>query len=348
LNSERLVENKAADLKLYGLEQPPLEVDITEKGNQTQKLFAGDETPASGAVYVMLAGDPRVFTISKYVKTSVDKSLGDLRDKHLLTLSADKVSRVELVSNSKHEDIEFGRNKDGWQIVKPKALRADSAQVGELVRQLTDATMDLSSDDAKEAASLFAHATPLLTAKVTDESGTQELQVRKTQVGNSEDRYYAKSSAVDGIYKIPSDLGQAIDKGVADFRTKKLFDFAFVEPDKVELRIGSKGYFLTRSGEDWWQDGKKMDAGTVQALISKLRDFTADKFLDSGFANPTIDISVTSDGGKRVEKVLMAKSSDGYLAKRENDPALYQLNSTSVDDLQKAADEAKPAAATSK
>jgi hypothetical protein len=348
LNSQRLVEDQAADLKLYGLDQPPLEVDITEKGNKTQKLLAGDETPASGAVYVMLAGDPRVFTVSKYVKTSVDKSLNDVRDKHLLTVSADKVSRLELVNKSKNEDIEFGRNKDEWQIVKPKPLRADSVQVDELVRKLTDARMDLSSDDAKEAASVFAHATPLATAKVTDESGTQELQVRKTRLGKTEDTYYAKSSAVDGIYKITSDLGQAIDKGVDDFRNKKLFDFGFVEPNKVELHIGSKAYFLTRSGEDWWQDGKRMDAGTVQSLISKLRDFTADKFLDSGFANPTIDVSVTSDDGKRVEKVLMAKSNDGYVGKRENDPALYQLNSRSVDDLQKAADEAKPSAAASK
>ena len=89
-----------------------------------------------------------------------------------------------------------------------------------------------------------------------------------------------------------------------------------------------------------------MDAGTVQSLISKLRDFTADKFLDSGFANPTIDVTVTSDDGKRVEKVLMAKSNDGYVAKRENDSAFYQLNSGSVDDLEKAADEVKPAASS--
>jgi hypothetical protein len=348
LNSERLVEDKAADLKQYGLDQPPLEVDITEKDNRTQKLLAGDDTPASAAVYVMLAGDPRIFTISKYVKTSVDKSLDDVRDKRLLTVSADKVSRVELVSHSKNEDIEFSRNNDGWQIVKPKPLRADSAQVDELVRKLTDAKMDLSSHDAKEAASVFARATPLATVKVTDDSGTQELQVRKAQVGKTEDTYYAKSSAVDGIYKTTSDLGHAIDKGADDFRNKKLFDFGFLEPSKVELHIGSKAYSLTRSGEDWSQDGKKMDAGTVQSLISELRDFTADKFLDSGFANPTIDVSVTSDDGKRVEKVLIAKSKGGYVAKRENDPALYQVNSRSVDDLQKAADEAKPSAATSK
>jgi hypothetical protein len=89
-----------------------------------------------------------------------------------------------------------------------------------------------------------------------------------------------------------------------------------------------------------------MDGGTVQSLISKLRDFTADKFLDSGSANTTIDITVTSDDGKRVEKVLMAKSNDGYVARRENDSTFYQLNSRSVDDLEKAADEVKPAASS--
>jgi hypothetical protein len=91
-----------------------------------------------------------------------------------------------------------------------------------------------------------------------------------------------------------------------------------------------------------------MDAGNVQSYISKLRDLTANKFPDSGFANPVMEVSVTSDDGKNVEKVLVAKSKEGYLAKRENEPVLYQLTSTSVDDLQKAADEMKPNATASK
>jgi hypothetical protein len=354
LNSQRVVEDKAADLKPYGLDQPALQLDISEKDNKTQKLLIGDDTPTGGGVYAMLAGDPRVFTVASYTRTGVDKSLNDLRDKRLLTVNPDKISRIELAR--KNEVIEFGRNRDEWQIVKPKPLRADSLQVGELARKLTDARMDLSSHDAKGIASVFARATPLATAKVTDESGTQELQVRKSEVGKSEvgktkagqsnDTYYVKSSAVDGIYKITSDLGQALDKGVDDFRNKKLFDFGFGEPDKVELHIGSKAYVLNRSAEDWSQAGKKMDMGTVQSLISKLRDFTADKFLDSGFANPTIDVTVTSDDGKRVEKVLMAKSksNDGYVAKRENDPTLYQLNASSVDGLEELADQIKPSA----
>jgi hypothetical protein len=345
LNSERVVEDKAADPKPYGLDQPAFQLDITEKDHKTQRLLIGDDTPTGGAAYAMLAGDPRVFTMATYAKTSLDKSLNDLRDKRLLTVNPDKISRLELLR--KNQDIELGRNKDEWQVLKPKPLGADSFQVSELIRELTDARMDLSPSDSKDLATAFAHSTPLATAKVTDQSGTEELQVRKgqkdrTQAGQSNDAYYAKSSVVEGIYNVSPELGHALDKGLEDFRNKKLFDFG--DPNKVELHIGSRAYFLIRSGEDWWQDGKKMDAGTVQSLISKLRDFTADKFLDSGSANPTIDVTVTSDDGKRVEKVLMAKSKDGYVVTRENDSAFYQLSSESVEDLEKAADEVKPAA----
>jgi hypothetical protein len=44
-----------------------------------------------------------------------------------------------------------------------------------------------------------------------------------------------------------------------------------------------------------------------------------------------------------VEKVLIAKVGDHYIAKRENEPALYELDTNSVTDLEKAAADLKPA-----
>jgi hypothetical protein len=340
LNSERVVEDKASDLQTFGLDQPALEVDLTQKDNKTQKLTLGGDTPAGGAVYAMLAGDPRLFTVASYTKTSLDKTLNDLRDKRLLPVNADKISRIELVR--KTGNIEFVRNKDDWQILKPKPMRADGTQVGDLVRDLTNAKMDLSSSNAKDAASQFANATPVAIAKVTDESGTQELQVR-----TNKDNYYAKSSAVEGAYKVDSGIGKALEKSVDDFRNKKPFDFGYNDPNKIELHNGAKAYFLTRGtagSEDWWSNGKKMDAANVESVISDLRDLTASSFPASGFSNPTIEAIVTSDDGKRPEKIQIAKSGDHYIAQRENEPALYQLDYSAVDALLKAADELKLAA----
>jgi len=342
LSSERTVEEKATSLDQYGLTQPAIELSTTDRNKKTAKLLIGDDTPAGTAVYAAIPGDPRVFALSSYKKNSFDKSPNDLRDKRLLPFDADKVSSIELTV--KKQTMAFGRSKDEWQVVKPKPFRADRSQVEDLLRNLHDAKMDLSGNgEDKKVSAAFASGTPFATAKVTDVAGTQQLQIRK-----SKDDYYAKSTAAVGIYKISSGTASALDKNPDDFKNKKLFDFSFADPDKVELHDGHKTHFLTRNGGDWWSNGTKMDPGTVSALIDKIRDLSASKFVDTGFAAPVMDLTVTSDGGKRVERVLLSKNGENYLAKRESEPAIYELNASTIAELQKLATDLKTAPSSSK
>jgi hypothetical protein len=176
--------------------------------------------------------------------------------------------------------------------------------------------------------------------KATDASGTQELQVRKNK-----DAYYAETTAMEGVFKVSNDLGDSINKDLEDFREKQLFDFGADDPDKVEFHDGPKAYYLTRSGEDWWSgDGKKMDAIGASEFLRSVRTLTATKFDTAGFSAPALTLTVTSKNSKRVEKAEIAKSGTGYIAKREDGPTLYQLDAKSVEDMQKAAADMKPAA----
>ena len=339
ISGDRVVEDKASNLSAYGLNSPSLEVDITGKGGKVSKFKLGDDTPTNSGAYAMLEGDPRVYSVASYVKSGLDKSLNDLRDKRLLTFDQDKLSRVELIA--KKQDIEFGRDKDQWQIVKPKPLRADGLQVDEMLRKLKDAKMDLtiSDDDAKKAAAAFASGMPVATVKLTDPSGTQEIEVRKNK-----DDYYAKSSTVAGVFKATADLGMGVDKSLDDFRNKKLFNFGFNDPSKIELHANGKTYAFQKGGDDWFANGKKMDSTSVQSFVDKLRDLAASKFIDTGsLGAPTVDITVVSNGGKSTEKLLLAKQGSDYVAQRENEPALYGLEPKAIDDLLQAASDVKPA-----
>ena len=340
VNADRVVEDHAIDLKQYGLADPSVKLDLTTKDGKSQKVLIGDDTPTGNAVYAAVSGDPRVFTLASYAKSSLDKTATDLRDKRLLTVNFDKVSAVDL--NAKRQSVEFGRSKDAWQILKPRPLRADNFSVEDLVRRLKDAKMDLSASadaDAKKLVAAFASSAPVATVKVTDATGTQTLEVRKNKTD-----YYAKSSAVAGVYKVVPDLGMGLDKALDDFRNKKLFDFGFDDVSAVEMHDGSKAYSLVKGGMDWWSNGKKMDAMSSQAFVDKFRDLAATRFVDSGFATPAITMKVTSNDGKRVENVSIAKSGDNYIARREGEPSLYQLDSKAVEELQKSAADVKPAA----
>lgn len=343
LNGGEVVEEKASNLSAFGLNSPSLEVTITKKDGKIQKLLVGDDTPTGGDVYVKLAGESRVLTMPSYSKTSLDKTAQDLRDKRLLTFDSDKLTRVELTA--KKQTIEFGRNNQNeWQILKPRPLRADGWQIEELIRKLKDAKMESTTDeDAKKAASAFASGTVAGGARVTDNAGTQSIEVRK-----SKDDYYAKSSSVDGVYKVSSDLGQGLEKGLDDFRNKKLFDFGFSEPNKIEIRRDGTSTVYAKSGDKWFTGPKQVDAGSLQSYIDKLRDLSAAKFVESGFTAPAVEITVNSNDNKRVEKVLISKGGNDYFAKRENEPSIYQLDSKAVDEMLKAASEIKTAQQQSK
>jgi len=333
VSADATIEDKAADLAPYGLVHPSLEVQVNRKDGKTVTLQLGDDTPTNSGTYAKVAGDAHVYTIASYVKTSIDKKPDDLRDKRLLTFDSDKLTRVELTA--KGPAVEFGKNgQNEWEILKPKPLRADGSAVDTLVSKLKDAKMDLSITP-EEAAKKYAAATRLASATVTDSGGSQTLEVRK----DKDNSYYAKSSVVEGVYKVASDLGDGLNKGLEDFRNKKIFDFGFSDPTKLEI----KGVTYTKNGDKWMSGPKTMDNTTVQNLIDKLRDLTAIRFADSGGGQPFFDATVTSNSGKRVEKVTITRQGDKYFAQREGEPSIYELDGKAAEDLQKSASEIKEA-----
>lgn len=338
MDGATLIDDKASDLKQYGLAEPEAQIAATMKDGKTQTVLIGDETPTGDSAYAMVSGESKVYSVPKNTKTNLDKGLKDLRDKRLMPVDFDKLTGME-ISGGKLR-LAFSSVDGQWTVKSPANLRGDTSKMETIIEKLRTSTMDPSAPDAdvKKAAAGYASGAPIATLKATDASGSQELQIRK-----SGDAYYAKTSAMEGFYKVPNELGDAVNKDAEDFREKRVFDFAEQDPDKIEMHDGPKAVFLTRSGEDWWSgDSEKMDPVSVQEFLRSIRTLTAAKFAASGFGAPEISLVVTSKDGKRVEKVDLAKSGANYLAKRSDGPALFELDAKNVDDIRKTAGELKP------
>ncbi len=160
LETDRVIEEKAGDLKMYGLAEPAVEVSATGKDGKPQKLLVGDDVPTGGSAYAMLAGDPRVFLISSSAKTDFDKGLKDLRDKRLLPVDFNNISKIEIVSPKLN--LAFSSNNGQWLLQAPKDVRGDTSKLEGVVEKLRLATMDPSAPDTdmKKAASSFSSGTP--------------------------------------------------------------------------------------------------------------------------------------------------------------------------------------------
>jgi hypothetical protein len=338
LSSDRVVDENATDLASYGLDPAVISAKFTMADGKTKTLLLGENTPGGNSVYAKVDGDPRLFSTFSYSKDAFNKSYKDLRDKRLMTFDKDKASRVEL-AQAGQAPIEFSKvGSNEWQILKPKPARVDSFQVEDLLGRARESEMNATAtdEDEKKNTAAFASGQPVATLTVTDASGTQKLDVRKNK-----DDFYAKSSIVDGDQKLSQDFGKMLEKKLDDFRNKKLFDFGFNDPIRVEFKDNGMSKVVEKSGENWTSAGKTMDSVSVQAMIDKLRDLQATKFIDSGFTTPQVEITVVSDGGKRTEKVQIAPAGTNFLAKREGDATLYQLDAMAVSDLRKAANDVK-------
>src|SRR5207237_1123564 len=101
-----------------------------------------------------------------------------------------------------------------WGLANPPleviVTKKDGKTEDLLVRKLKDAKMDttVSDEDARKAVTAFGAGTKVAASTVADSAGTQTIEVRKDKDKN----YYAKSSAVEGIYKVAADLGDGLDK----------------------------------------------------------------------------------------------------------------------------------------
>jgi len=336
LNADKLVDAQTADFAPYGLKDPSVVITATMKDGKTNMLLIGDETPSTGGFYVRAGAGKRLFTVAGFTKAGIDKTAADLRDKRLLTFGRDHLTRIEV--DAKGQTTAFAKNGHGdWQIVKPTPMRADGWQVDELLRKLGDAQLDatVSDEQAKKNELAFSSLPKVATVRLTDNLGTQSLEARK-----SKDGFLVQSSAAPGVHALGADALKDIDKTAADYRSKKLFDFGFNEPSKVEFTAAGKTRVFEKAGDKWQEGGKTMDSIGVQSLIDRLRDLTAAGFPASGFTAPELAIAIHSSG--RAEKASISNAGGKLIARRDGEAALYELAASDVEQLRQSAADVKP------
>ena len=353
LSADRIVEENVTDWTPYGLQdagavQVALEVD---DGDDYTVVF-GNDTPTGSGVYARLEGDPRLFTVFSYVKSSFEKEVFDLRDKKLLRVDNETVSRMVLRADG--GTIEFGKTGDNaWQILKPGPLRADNFTVGDLLRSARDAEMVTVPAETEKPSGRYSFRPPYASVEISDESGTHTITVAKTR--GDDEKYYAKSSDVDGVFEVSAIMAEGLNKKVEDFRNKKLFDFGFKEIASLDVRDGDTRLTIAKE-EDTWKltsdEDRELDSTKVQVLIDKLRNLTAtaypsDRAADQagyGLTEPAIEAKVTTAEDGTDDVLVSDPGQDQVYATRRGQPSSYEVDRTTVEQIQSAiADVLKPA-----
>jgi uncharacterized protein DUF4340 len=342
---DEVVDAHPSSVKDFGLDPPAFTLDVSTDAKPPKlTLNIGDETPTSGGLYAQVAGNPRVFTLASYMKTSLEKNLFDLRDRRALSLDADRIQKIEL--NSKDKKWTLTKNPEGvWDLVLPPPVRADRFTVEGLVSELRGLSMQSIVAEEKKNTASYGFGAPELRVQVSGSDGSQTLTLGKKE-GKDNNRYYAMNSALPQVFTLSSDFLTQFNKKPEDLREKDLFSFSSFEVKHVEVDT-PKGHrvFETQKDNQWKQTApstKNVTRDKMDTLLNRLRDLRADTFPKAadlaqfGLNKPAYRFNIQFGDKNQTEIVEISKVGDHIYARRSTDEAPCELAKTALDDVEKA------------
>jgi hypothetical protein len=342
------VDNAPKDLARYGLAKPRLVVTLWKAGAppkpaaEEKKGEKKEEKPApkpepvkaltlklggwadmkNETVYLATDDSASVVTVPADVFTSDNKTLADLRDKHVLVLESARATQVtvrlpaKVAEKGAEVSYEFVKDAGAWKVKvagRPDA-KADPAAVDALLKELADLKVIY-----------FAEGEHADVAKAFTPQGSIRIQVEKEsapigfEIGTGADvPMLVKNIREDwvgrinekGVPQLRKDWLELLDKQVFSLDPKKATGLTIQTADRKEV--------LEKSGTKWeLKEPIKAEprAGFDSDCLGALQDLKCTKYvaatkdfkpynLDPGELVVTVKLEPEKQGEKPVEKTL--------------------------------------------
>lgn len=330
---ERVVDEKPADLKRFGLDPPRIEVSYRLKDDKTpRQVFIGDKTPTGDNLYAKTPDNPRVFLLASSLETTLDKNTFALRDKRILKIDRGKADAIELMNGS--TTIQLAKTGTEWKLVKPIASRADFGVVESLLERVGSAQMQaITTPDATD---LKPYGLDKPSASIVVGAGSTRATLL---VGGTEDaNVYAKDASRPLVFTIPATIKDDLLKDLTLLRRKDLFDSRAFTATRVDVTRGADKVTFEKSKnkdgqETWKKGGADADTAKVEELLSKLLSLRADTFEASAPASlksPALEVTVAYDD--KTETVRFGRAGTDVRAARSDEPGAGVVEAKAFDD----------------
>lgn len=283
LRIERVIEKEGADPKAY--EIPTSEVLVWTKGQEAPvRLLIGMENPLDRTVFAQKEGDPRIVLLSSSFKSSLEKTVFDLRRKDIFKFSTADVKTIRL--RAKDVAWEAAREEPGWFLKVPVEALAVRYKLDGLLDSLSAlrAKEFVAETKTPETLKAFGLDKPEYEVRLSLPASNAEIVFLLHKTGEAQ---YATTSQSTKIVSFEGTLLGDLDRKVDELREKKVADINSWEAERIVVKRGALELALvkdkTDAGEAWLFEGpekEKADRTKVDDLIRKVEALEAVSFID--------------------------------------------------------------------
>jgi hypothetical protein len=357
IKTKAFVAEAPKSLHPFGLERPArLSIHTgRDKDRATKSLLIGSVDKAKQGVYVMRPGESSVLLVPEQAWTIVPKNVAALRDKVLVEIDRDNVTRVDLESPKGRVALTQEANR--WRIVAPENLPADQVEAGALLFKLRELkAQGFLTDDPSGIPRYLAK--PAVRMTITEKGAaapTTILLARSPDRRGGKAMAYAAVAGRGPVVLVGADTLDGLTRSVIELRDRTLLPA--LEPrdvKRVRVQAGGRTVVVERSGDVDWrmvEGGTGAAKGaTVENLLYTLRalkwkEIAAPGGQDSvryGLDAPTLEVTLLRDGGAEVATVLVGRrEGDHAYVKLKVLPAIYSVDAKALGEPPKIPDDFK-------
>ena len=340
----------------YGLDRPLRLTIYTGKDNERagRTLLVGRTDTAKKGVYAMREGETSVLLLPEDVVNTIPRTVAAVRDKQLVAVDRDKVTRLEV--ESPKGAVTLAREKDRWAITAPQALAADQVEAGALISRLRNLrAQGFLSDDASAVPRVLAKPTVKVT--VTEE-GKPPTTILLSPSGEQRAGAASAYAAVAGRGPVVLVDGKAVDdlgRSADDLRDHTLF--RGLEPkDITRLRVksGAQTAVLERSGDTDWKLLEPTKSGAKSARVEDLiygvralrwKQIVApngEEPAKYGLDAPTMEVVLLKGDGSELARLIVGKrEADRAYVRTGAGPTIYAVDPGALGPAPKVPDDLK-------
>jgi hypothetical protein len=338
LRVERYESHSAKELKPYGLDQPPIRVEVKsaakKEGDKPKDhvLLIGKATSAGASTrFAKLAGSDAVVVLGDKLATSVDGNALDLLDRNLLTLDLKTVTQFQ--SKADGSSMTLHLESDGWRVKTPGAEAvADSDVMAEFLKTWQNLRAEkFAAYGPKADPAAYGLDKPVRTITITvkpadaDKNAVKEHTVVVGKpVPEDPQASYARVDNGPGIVILGPAPSTELKRDYLDFVDRKVWTLDETALTAIRRQMTGNDLELAKR-DDTWQVVKPVtftaDTETIDSVVAGLAALKAERFaaypakdlkpfgLDSPAAQVTLSLS-SKDGKPQQHVIRIGKTVD--------------------------------------
>jgi len=324
LRIERVVEEEPEDVEKY--EIPKKEISLWFKDREKPlKILIGAENPLDNTFFAKREDETRVVLIPSHLKSTMEKSLFEFRQKEIFRFETDDVKSIAL--RAKEIRWEAEKKEEEWFFNKPVQALAKENKISGILNSLSGlkAKEFVAEEKGKEEVNKLRLERPDYEITLTLTLENQEITFF---LQKQEDKLYATSSLSSKIIEAEDSFLSDLEEEVGELREKEVANFYSWEVNRLRLKMGESDWELSKDEEDNWHFEspvqEEADKSKVQTFIRKIESLEAEEFIDPplelkdyGLDNPQAEVKIwVEEDENEVKEITVLIGSEDKEAKK--------------------------------